>query len=132
MLLIAFIASAQDVTHKDIKFKRKKGFVIVNDQNVFTLKKSGMYYYLHDLTSDEELIYIYFNNNETIEYIEDDYIKVYFTNTKQSFETKSHYKIIMARLINENVITADWKIDDTKTSEFALKYDAEISGRTIR
>jgi hypothetical protein len=78
------------------------------------------------------VMYFYFNNNETIEYIDDDYRKIYFTKSKMSFETKSHHKLVMAGLINEKVITSDWQIDASKVADFVAKYDEEISGRTLR
>jgi len=131
-ICLSFSANAQDVSHKDIDFKSKKGFVIVNDQNVFKLKSSGAYFYLYDLNTGDEIMYIYFNNNETQGYIEDDYVKVYFTKSKNSFESNSFYKTIMANLINEKIFTTDWILDEDKIDDFIVKYDENITNRTTR
>lgn len=134
LLLISIIipSNAQDVSYKDIKFKHKKGFVIVEDQNCFKLKWSAGYFYIADLTSGDEVMYIYQNNNETTENPADDYSKVYFTNAGKYFETKMHFKIIMEKLINEGIITSDWKIDGAKIDAFISKYDENITNRTVR
>lgn len=134
MLLIITTLSvqAQDVTHKDIKFKYKKGFLVVSDQNVMKLKYDPGFFYLYDLTSGEEVMYFKLNDNGTRGYFDDDYVKVYFSNAKKSFEIKSYYELVMAKLINEKIMTADWKIDDSKLDDFIAKYDENITNRTIR
>jgi hypothetical protein len=132
LIFISVITFGQDVSYKNIKFKHKKGFVIVNEQKVFKLKYSVGYYYLYDLETGEEVMYFYMNDNETAQYYDDDYVKVYFTKSKTVFETKVHQRIILERLINEKVITSNWKIDASKIAEFVEKYDENITNRTQR
>ena len=127
LLCISFFANAQDVSYKNIDFKYNKGFVVVNKQNVFKLKYSAGYFYVYDVNTGEEIMYFYLNNNGTSSYFEDDITKVYFTKSKKSFESKTHHRIIMERLINEKVITADWHIDEDKINDFIDKYNENIS-----
>ncbi len=131
-LFIATFTFAQDISYKDIGFKYKKGFVTLNKQNIFKLKYSAGYYYIYDLNSGEELMYFYINDNETSAYFDDDYVKVYFTSSKKSLETKTHQMIIMERLINEKVITPQWNLDNSKIDDFIAKYDESITQRTNR
>jgi hypothetical protein len=131
-ILMSFYANAQEVSYKNIDFKYKKGFLLVNKQNAFKLKHSPGYFYLYDLNTSEEIMYFYINYNDTPDYFNDDYVKVYFTKAKKSFESKSYYKIIMEKLINEKIITPDWHIDEEKLNDFIEKYDENISNRTRR
>lgn len=128
----SFFAHAQDVSYKDINFKHKKGFLIVNDQNVLKLKYSASYFNIYDLNTGEEIMYIYLNNNETIAYLDDDYIKVYFTKPKKSLETKLHHRVLMEKLINEKVLKSDWTLDENQIEDFIEKYDENITDRTRR
>ncbi|PHR71170.1 MAG: hypothetical protein COA67_06975 [Lutibacter sp.] len=127
-----FYTNAQEVTYKDIKFKHKKGFVVVNKKNVLKLKYSAGYFYIYDLNSNDELMYFHINDNETFHYMDDDYVKVFFTNSEKILESKSHHRVVMAQLINEKVFDSEWNIDEDKIDKFIKKYDENISNRTIR
>jgi hypothetical protein len=131
-IFTSFFTHAQDVSYKDINFKYKKGFLIVNDQNVLKLKYSANYFNIYDLNTGEEIMYIYLNNNETIDYLDDDYTKVYFTKYKKSLETKLHYRILMEKLINEKVLKSDWTLDGDRIEDFIEKYNENITDRTRR
>lgn len=130
--LTSFFAHAQDVSYKDIEFKYKKGFLIVNDQNVLKLKYSASFFNIYDLNTGEEIMYIYLNDNETMTYLDDDYIKVYFTKSKKSLETKLHQRVLMEKLINERVLKSDWTLDEDRIEDFIEKYDENITKRTSR
>ena len=135
LLLIMFTSisiHAQDVKAKDINFKAAQGFITLNKENIFKLKYSSSYFYIYNLESGKEVMYIYINDNETLHYLEDDYYKVYFTNSKKSFESKLHHRFIIERLINEGVITSDWLINDEKVDDFIDRYGENITDRTIR
>lgn len=131
-IFTSFFAHAQDVSYKDINFKYKKGFLIVNDQNVLKLKYAANYFNIYDLNTGEEIMYIYLNDNETFSYLEDDYIKVYFTKSKKSLETKLHHRVLMEKLINEKVLKSDWTLDTDLIEDFIEKYDENITERTRR
>ena len=124
--------NAQKLTYKDVKFKHGKGYILVNKKEAFKLNYSVGYFYVYDLETDEELMYFYYNENETPSYMDDDYVKVFFTKSEKVLESKSHYRILMAKMINESVFDANWKLDESKIDTFIKKYDENISNRTIR
>ena len=67
---------AQQLTHKDVKFKYKKGYVFVQKKEVLKLRYSIGYFYVSDLNTGEEMMYFRINDNETPSYFDDDYVKV--------------------------------------------------------
>lgn len=125
-------SNAQDTTYKNVKFKHNKGYLYVDKKETFKLKYSARYFYIYDLNTNEELMYFYLNNNETPQYLDDDYVKVYFTNSGKSFESKSHHRVVMAQLISNKVFDSDWNIIEDNVIKFIAKYDENISNRTIR
>ena len=133
LIVFAYSASeAQDLTYKNIKFKHRKGFVLVDKKETFKLKYSVGYFYVYPLKSDEELMYFYYNQNETPSYLDDDYVKVFFTKSEKVMESKSHYRVLMAQLINEHVFDSDYNLVEENIDKFIKKYDENISNRTIR
>ena len=116
LLLIALFClapatlSAQNITHKDVKFKYKKGYVFVEKKEVLKLRYSIGYFYVSDLNTGEEMMYFRINDNETPSYFDDDYVKVFFNDSEKEFESKSHQRILMAQMINEGVFDSDWNL----------------------
>lgn len=132
LTLTTFLAKAQEVSYKNIEFKYKKGFIIVNKQNVLKLKYSANYFNIYDVNTGDEIMYIYLNDNETMTYLDDDYIKVYFSKAKKSLETKLHQRVLLEKLINDKVLRSDWSLDENRIDEFIEKYDENITNRTHR
>jgi len=132
MMFINFNVNAQDITHKNIKFKHGKGYIYVDKKETFKLKYSASYFYIYDLKTNEELMHFYMNDNETFNYLDDDYVKVYFEKSGKVFESKSHYRVIMAQLINNKIFDSNWNINEENVDKFIKKYDENISNRTIR
>lgn len=124
--------SAQNITHKDVKFKYKKGYVFVEKKEVLKLRYSIGYFYVSDLNTGEEMMYFRINDNETPSYFDDDYVKVFFNDSEKEFESKSHQRILMAQMINEGVFDSDWNLIEENVDKFIRKYDENISNRTVR
>jgi hypothetical protein len=124
--------SAQNITHKDVKFKYKKGYVSVEKKEVLKLRYSIGYFYVSDLNTGEEMMYFRINDNETPSYFDDDYVKVFFNDSEKEFESKSHQRILMAQMINEGVFDSDWNLIEENVDKFIRKYDENISNRTVR
>ncbi len=124
--------SAQQLTHKDVKFKYKKGYVFVEKKEVLKLRYSIGYFYVSDLNTGEEMMYFRINDNETPSYFDDDYVKVFFNDSEKEFESKSHQRILMAQMINEGVFDSDWNLVEENVDKFIRKYDENISNRTVR
>ena len=123
---------AQQLTHKDVKFKYKKGYVFVQKKEVLKLRYSIGYFYVSDLNNGEEMMYFRINDNETPSYFDDDYVKVFFNDSEKEFESKSHQRILMAQMINEGVFDSDWNHVEENVDKFIRKYDENISNRTVR
>ena len=123
---------AQQLTHKDVKFKYKKGYVFVQKKEVLKLRYSIGYFYVSDLNTSEEMMYFRINDNETPSYFDDDYVKVFFNDSEKEFESKSHQRILMAQMINEGVFDSDWNLVEENVDKFIRKYDENISNRTVR
>jgi len=123
---------AQQLTHKDVKFKYKKGYVFVQKKEVLKLRYSIGYFYVSDLNTGEEMMYFRINDNETPSYFDDDYVKVFFNDSEKEFESKSHQRILMAQMINEDVFDSDWNLVEENVDKFIRKYDENISNRTVR
>lgn len=123
---------AQQLTHKDVKFKYKKGYVFVQKKEVLKLRYSIGYFYVSDLNNGEEMMYFRINDNETPSYFDDDYVKVFFNDSEKEFESKSHQRILMAQMINEGVFDSDWNLVEENVDKFIRKYDENISNRTVR
>ena len=124
--------SAQNITHKDVKFKYKKGYVFVEKKEVLKLRYSIGYFYVSDLNTGEEMMYFRINDNETPSYFDDDYVKVFFNDSEKEFESKSHQRILMAQMINEGIFDSDWNLVEENVDKFIRKYDENISNRTVR
>ena len=123
---------AQQLTHKDVKFKYKKGYVFVEKKEVLKLRYSIGYFYVSDLNTGEEMMYFRINDNETPSYFDDDYVKVFFNDSEKEFESKSHQRILMAQMINEGIFDSDWNLVEENVDKFIRKYDENISNRTVR
>lgn len=123
---------AQQLTHKDVKFKYKKGYVFVQKKEVLKLRYSIGYFYVSDLNTGEEMMYFRINDNETPSYFDDDYVKVFFNDSEKELESKSHQRILMAQMINEGVFDSDWNLVEENVDKFIRKYDENISNRTVR
>ena len=123
---------AQQLTHKDVKFKYKKGYVFVEKKEVLKLRYSIGYFYVSDLNTGEEMMYFRINDNETPSYFDDDYVKVFFNDSEKEFESKSPQRILMAQMINEGIFDSDWNLVEENVDKFIRKYDENISNRTVR
>lgn len=116
------------------KVNFKKEFVLVDGKNCFVFKndKTSCFYYIYDLETNEEVMYLCYNDNETSSNYDDDYYKVFFSKSGKSLELKSYKEKIVEMAIQNKVITAECKIDEDKIDNFITKYDENITNRTIR
>lgn len=132
-LLVTFaIFSLAIVNAQDVKLK--KGKIILDKNEILKFEKSTMALSLFDLNKDEEIIFIKWNNNETINYLEDDYIIINFLELDLVCEISISYsrKAMVKKLVKEKVISQDGQIDEEKAKIFLKKYDENITNRTIR
>ncbi len=130
LMLISFgISTAQ-------KVKLKKDKVIIDGVETFKYEKRNWNTELliYPLDSDEEIIFIVYNNNETREYRDDDFIKVHFIEQDLKLESNSNrgtWKFII-KWMAQNKLFKDKMLNNDKVIKFVDRYDENITDRTIR
>ena len=130
-LLVIGISNAQQI-------KLKKGMVTIDGVERFQYKRSngGVDLTLYDLNKTSEILFMTKNQNGTSGYLDDDYKQISFISQKIKVEsaTYSSYpnKWFLKKLINENVLDLEGNINAEKLDVFIMKYDENITNRTIR
>lgn len=95
----------------------KKGNVLADKTSVFTFdkRKMGSEISLFQLNTNTEVIYIEINNNSTLSYLDDDYIRLVFPKNKVTIEStlllNKNFKEIIQLLFMNNVVDLDGNIN---------------------
>jgi len=114
LLLITLIIS---ITGYSQDIDLKKGKVLVNHKSVFNFdkRKMGSEISLFKLDTTTEVIYIEINNNNTISYLNDDFVRVVFPKNDITIEStlliNKNFKEIIQLLFMNNVIDMDGNIN---------------------
>lgn len=114
LLLITLIIS---ITGYSQDIDLKKGKVLVNHKSVFNFdkRKMGSEISLFKLDTTTEVIYIEINNNNTISYLNDDFVRVVFPKNEVTIEStlliNKNFKEIIQLLFMNNVIDMDGNIN---------------------
>lgn len=109
-MIISITGYSQDI---DLK----KGKVLVNHKSVFNFdkRKMGSEISLFKLDTTTEVIYIEINNNNTISYLDDDFVRVVFPKNDVTIEStlliNKNFKEIIQLLFMNNVIDMDGNIN---------------------
>ena len=132
LLIIIAILSMSIVNAQKVKLK--KGKVILEKKEILKYEKSAMELSLYELNEDDEIIFIKWMDNETTNYIEDDFIKIHFIKLDLVCELSSGYgrKGIINKLLKEKVLSPNGKFNEEKAEKFVKKYDENITNRTFR
>lgn len=110
MLLASFSMFSQDI---DLK----KGKVLANKTSVFTFDKRNMgsEISIFQLNTNTEVIYIEINNNNTLSYLNDDYIRLVFPKNEVTIEStlliNKNFKEIIQLLFMNNVVDLEGNIN---------------------
>ena len=130
-VLLIFIAILSLNVANAQKVKLKKGKVILEKKEILKYEKSAIELSLYELNKDDEIIFIKWMDNETTNYIEDDFIKIHFIELDLICELSTGYgrKGIINKLLKEKVLSLDGKLNEEKAKKFMKKYD---ENRTIR
>lgn len=105
----------------------KKGKVLANNNSVFQFdkRKMGSEMSIFQLNSKEELIYIEINNNNTISYLNDDYIRMVFPKNDVTIEStlliNKNFKEIIELLFMNRVVDIDGTINAENLALFKLR-----------
>ncbi|MCO6162917.1 MULTISPECIES: hypothetical protein [unclassified Flavobacterium] len=108
MLLLTMLLLSITVYSQDIDFK--KGKVLADKKSVFDFdkRKMGSELSLFKLDTKTELIYIEINNNNTISYLDDDFVKIVFPKNEVTIESTllidKNFKEIIQLLFMNNVV----------------------------
>lgn len=115
ILLLTAVLTSLSVFSQEIDLK--KGKVLANKTSVFTFDKRNMgsEISIFQLNTNTEVIYIEINNNNTLSYLNDDYIRLVFPKNEVTIEStlliNKNFKEIIQLLFMNNVIDFDGNID---------------------
>lgn len=120
------------------KIKLKKGEVLLDGKAIMKYERYSMDIQkleLYSLDSDEELISINKNNNETSGYYDDDYIQIKFLTVGEIVENKmtaKSFKYFIGWLIKKKIISTDGTLNEKNIPLFVKNNDENITNRTMR
>ena len=125
-LLFFLGATAQDV-------KIKKGTVLIDGNAVYKIEREPLGAHFYSLKTGEEVLFIYVNNNGTIEIPDDNYTEIKFISLSKSLEVDG-VKTLPNRLewiIKNKAINLDGTLSEENVDKLIKNYDDEITKRTI-
>lgn len=130
LLLLATIAQAQ-------KVKLKKDQVLLDGKAIMSYEKEmwGVHkIHLFTLDTQDELIEINNNDNETDKYYDDDFVQIRFLTQGKMVELKSNksFKKMIEWLIKKKIIDTNGTLLVDNIDLFVKNYDENITNRTVR
>jgi hypothetical protein len=142
LLLAAVLFGINFMFSQEVKIKKDKIFV---DGNLF-LKYEKINVNTHSVydLDDNEILFVSFKDNETPQYLDDDFYILNFTTEKIKIESSDYSRIasfmnskktmqkMIKWLLKDKVINKDGTINSEKLELFFEKYDENITNRTIR
>jgi AAA+ superfamily predicted ATPase len=122
----------------------KKDKVLLDGKEILRYEKENIFNQsFYSLTDDEEILHFRFSNNETQQYLEDDYFILDFLKEKIKVESSEVYRatVIMSSrksseklikwLLKDKVLNTDGTINSEKLDNFHQKYNEDITNRTM-
>lgn len=133
------------VTAKAQEVEIKKDKVLLDGKEILRYEKDNIFSQsFFSLTDDEELIHYRYSDNESQQYMEDDYFILNFLTEKVKVEsTETHRATVLMSsrksseklirwLLKDKVLNADGTINRDKLDNFYDKYNEDITRRTVR
>ncbi|KIX22692.1 hypothetical protein SY27_02390 [Flavobacterium sp. 316] len=135
LLLLLLLSINYSVFSQNVKLKKNK--LILDDKEImnYELKNYSGEIHLYGLNTNDEEIFIFYHDNETRETRDDDYLKIFFIKYNKKLEVAQPFDSWKQRvkfLIENNVIDKDGNLVEDKIDLFVLKYNEDISKRTMR
>jgi hypothetical protein len=142
-IAIFTITGFMSVNAQEVEIKKDK--VLLDGKEILRYEKenvSNQSYY--SLTDDEEILHFRFSDNETQQYLEDDYFILNFLKEKVKVESTETYRatVLMSSrksseklikwLLKDKVLNTDGTINSEKLDNFYDKYNENITARTVR
>ncbi|HLP65255.1 hypothetical protein [Flavobacterium sp.] len=135
----SFSVSAQEVEIKDDK-------VLLDGKQILKYEKINIFQHSFYSLDDNEILLYKYNDNETKQYSQDDYLVLNFLTEKTKVETKDimratsgmgmnsrkNMEKLVGWLLKEKVIDANGVLNPEKVQIFFEKYDQNITERTVR
>ena len=124
---LLFILALINLTVYSQEIDLKKGKVIANNNSVFKFdkRKMGSEMSLFQLNTNNEVVFIEINNNNTISYLNDDYIRLVFPKNEVTIEStlliNKNFKEIIQMLFMYKVVDLDGNINDENLALFKQK-----------
>lgn len=134
-LVICLIAISINAQKLDVDFKKDK--IIVNDKVVlgFEKKSMGTEFSIYSLEPQSEIIYAKRDYNGTMNYRDDDMVKITFLDLKISIESKAlsirTWKYIVELMFESHLFDENNKLIEENVKKFELKYNEDITNRTV-
>jgi AAA+ superfamily predicted ATPase len=142
-ITIFTIASFLSANAQDVEIKKDK--VLLDGKEILRYEKENVFNQsFYSLTDDEEILHYRFSDNETQQYMEDDYFILNFLGQKVKVESTevSRATVIMSSrksseklikwLLKDKVLNTDGTINPEKLDNFYQKYNEDITNRTVR
>lgn len=137
--ITSFSVSAQEVEIKDDK-------VLLDGKQILKYEKINIFQHSFYSLDDNEILLYKYNDNETKQYSQDDYLVLNFLTEKTKVETKDimratsgmgmnsrkNMEKLVGWLLKEKVIDANGVLNPEKVQIFFEKYDQNITERTVR
>lgn len=134
-----FSMFSQEVEIKDDK-------VLLDGKQILKYEKINVLQHSFYSMDDNEILLYKYNNNETRDYHDDDYIVLNFLTEKTKVETKDIMRAVsglgmnsrknmeklVVWLLKEKVIDANGVLNPERVQLFFEKYDEKITERTVR
>ena len=139
LLFVTGISYSQEV-------ELKKDIVYLDGKALLKYEKINLLQYSFFSLDDEELLLYRFSDNETRDYMDDDYFILNFLNEKKKIESTDKSRVIsglgmnsaknmkklITWLLKEKVLGTDGKINPEKLDVFEQKFQEDITVRTVR
>jgi AAA+ superfamily predicted ATPase len=142
-ITIFTIASFLSANAQEVEIKKDK--VLLDGKEILRYEKENVFNQsFYSLTDDEEILHYRFSDNETQQYMEDDYFILNFLGQKVKVESTevSRATVIMSSrksseklikwLLKDKVLNTDGTINPEKLDNFYQKYNEDITNRTVR
>lgn len=133
--LICTITMSINAQKIDVDLKKDK--ILVNDKEVlaFDKKSMGTEFSIFSIEPKSEIIYCFRNYNGTMQYRDDDLLKISFLDLKITIENKSFsmrtWKNLVELMIESKLFDENYKLIEENVKKFEQKYNENITDRTV-
>lgn len=142
---LLFVLGSSYVMAQEKKVEIKNDKVLADGVAILKYEKiNAIQHSFYSLQNDDEILLLRIFNNETPDYVNDDYFSLNFLTEKVKVETgdfshiaafmnsKKSMEKLVKWLLKEKVLNADGTLNHDKLEIFYEKYNEDITARTVR